>query len=256
MAEKGPISDWDASLSENERRLICSVDWLTFFEATYADALLHCNRLMRIFMVTGRLHAAHNLLRGLPSELFLQLDQIDIPADQVLELDHWRNYFDVLDKTVVVRGLWADYCQSHSSTEQHDRFTALKQAIDAARSSNMEILELGWLRFGEEFGIEDERLNELKIIRRRYIPEIILSLHMMLVDTSQAIPENLSHALRLPNLIADERLRLYSEFAAPEATSDGSHNLLRGYLEQVRTAALLALDRHQDPIGCDKGVIV
>lgn len=258
LAESGPTSDWDASLTDAERRLIFAIDWLTFFEATYPDAIVQTNRLMRVFMVTGRLHAAHSLLQRLPHELFVQLDQLDVPADQVLELDHWRSYFDVLDKNVAVRGLWSDYCQSESRTDQHQGLGALTQAADAARLANIELLELGWLRLGIEPQTEEEeeRLHELLVIRRRYVPEVILSLHLMLVDTSQAIPANLAHALTLPNLIADERLHLYAEFAAPEPTADGSHNLLRPYLEHVRNAALLAMDRHQDVLGCDKGVVV
>ena len=258
LAESGPTSDWDASLTDTERRLIYAVDWLTFFEATYADAVVQTNRLMRVFMVAGRLHAAHSLLRRLPPELFAQLDQIEVPADQVLEVDHWRSYFDVLDKNVAVRGLWSDYCHADSRSEQHEGLQALTSAVEAARLANLELLELGWLRLDIEPASDEEaqRLHELVVIRRRYIPEIVLSLHLMLVDTSQAIPANLSHALQLPNLIADERLRLYAEFATPEPTADGSHNLLRAYLEHVRSAALLAMDRHEDVLGCNEGVVV
>lgn len=258
LTENGPTSDWDASLSVNERRLILAMDWLTFFEATYADAIVQTNRLMRVFMVTGRLHAAHNLLRRLPHELFVKLEELDIPTDQVFELDHWRSYFDVLNKNVAVRGLWSDYCQSDTRIDQHQGLTTLATAVDSARLANMELLELGWLRLDLEPASEEDlaRLNELLVIRRRYIPEIVFSLHLMLVDTSQALPGNLAHALGLPNLIADERLRLYAEFAAPEPTADGSHNLLRTYLEHVRNAALLAMDRHQDVLGCNKGDIV
>lgn len=258
VAEGGATSDWDASLSPNERRLILAVDWLTFFEATYADAILQANRLMRVFMVSGRLHAAHSLLQRLPHELFAQLDTADVPEDQVLELDHWRSYFDVLNKNVAVRGLWSDYCQTDSRAEQHQGLAALAEAVDAARFANLELLELGWLRIALEPVSEEDalRLDELLMIRRRYIPEIVLSLHLMLVDTSQALPENLAHALALPNLVADERLRLYAEFSAAEPLADGSRNLLRAYLEHVRNAALLAMDRRQDVLGCDKGVLV
>lgn len=253
VAESGATSDWDASLTANERRLIYAIDWLTFFEATFADAIVQSNRLMRVFMATGRLHAAHKLLQRLPAELVAELGAVDVRVDHVIELDHWRSYFDVLNKNVVVRGLWNDYCLSDSRAEQHGGYKKLAAAVEAARSANIDLLELGWLRVRVED--EDEaRKEELALIRRRYIPEIVLSLHMMLVDTSQALPANLTHALRLPNLVADERQRLYAEFSG-EPGPDGSRNLLRSYLEHVRNAALLAMDRRQDVLGCDRGVV-
>lgn len=70
-------------------------------------------------------------------------------------------------------------------------------------------------------------------IRRKYIPEIVTSLHLMLVDTSQVLAENLTHALALPNLVADERLCLYLEFSE---LASGSPEPLQKYLAHVREA--------------------
>lgn len=242
------IRAWNASLSHDERRLILAIDWLTFFEATYADAIRQANALMRAFMETGRLHAAHSLLARLPPELLQGLDQMDLAEDELVELDHWRSYFDVLDKGVAVRGLWSDAALAESRAEQHDWSQSLTAMSEQARLAHMELLELGWLQLTVE---DPARQQQLRHIRRRYIPEIVLSLHCMLVDTSQVIKENLAHALALPNLVADERLRLYVEFLSP----DMSQSPLRRYLRQVREAALLALDRGQNPLGGHKPTV-
>lgn len=239
------IRAWNAGLSPDERRLILAIDWLTFFEATYADAICQTNALMRAFMATGRLHAAHSLLARLPSELLQGLGDMELAEDQLLELDHWRSYFDVLDKGVAVRGLWSDSALAESRAEQRDWAQSLTAGSELARLAHMELLELGWLQFEVT---EPVRQQQLQLIRRRYIPEIVLSLHWMLVDTSQVVKENLAHALALPNLVADERLRLYVEFLAP----DMDQSPLRRYLRQVREAALLALDRGQNPLGGHK----
>ncbi|WFD26820.1 Nucleoporin nup84 [Malassezia nana] len=242
------IRAWNASLSHDERRLILAIDWLTFFEATYADAIRQANALMRAFMETGRLHAAHSLLARLPPELLQGLDQMDLAGDELVELDHWRSYFDVLDKGVAVRGLWSDAALAESRAEQHDWSQSLTAMSEQARLAHMELLELGWLQLTVE---DPARQQQLRLIRRRYIPEIVLSLHCMLVDTSQVIKENLAHALALPNLVADERLRLYVEFLSP----DMSQSPLRRYLLQVREAALLALNRGQNPLGGHKPTV-
>ncbi|PKI84884.1 Nup84p [Malassezia vespertilionis] len=256
IAQQGMTSEWDAALGADERRLVLSIDWLTFFDATFPDAVLQTNRLLRIFMVTGRLHAAHRLLQRLPHELLNMIADLGLPMDQLVELDHWRSYFDVLDKNVVVRGLWADLAKADSRTEQHEWLAALRSATEAARIANMELLELGWLHLDIEAVSEEEacRIEELTLVRRRYIPEIVFSLHLMLVDTSQVIPENLAYALGLSNMVADERLRLYAEFSAIDPAPGEARNMLRTYLEHVREAALLALDRHEDVFGCDKRI--
>lgn len=231
--------DWDASLNETERRLVYAIDWLTFLPETYADAIVRANELLRVFMASGRLHAAHCLLQRLPSELLSNVAMLDLPDDIVVELDHWRSYFDVLDRSIRARGLWSDGLQTASRNERHEWQAAIAAATEATRTATIELLELDWLHIDAD----GKRAAELAHIRRSYIPEIVMSLHLMLVDTSVAVPENLQHALDLPNLVADERLRLYAAFASPDGTRP---NQLVGYLEQVRTAALVAMDRRED----------
>ena len=240
VTHSSEIRAWNDALSADERRLVLAVDWLTFFDATYADAIVQTNRLMRAFMATGRLHVAHSLLQRLPPELLAALDTLDVRADEVLELDHWRSYFDVVGKSVVVRGLWSDAALVASSHAEHHAWrSALVAACDDARLAHLELFELGWLQLDVD---DAHRRAELALVRRKYVPELVLSLHLMLVDTSDELPENLAHALALPNTVADERLRLYAEFGEPGV----AHNGLRAYLAHVREASILALDRRLD----------
>lgn len=247
IVDEAEIREWNANLSMDERRLILSIDWLTFFDATFPHAILQTNTMMRVFMSTGRLHAAHSLLKHLPSELLGVLSDVSVAPDQLIELDHWRSYFDVLNKNVAVRGLWSDAALANSHTDYHNWVEALAQASESTRLACLELLELGWL----QFDMEDDSLRRehLMFIRRKYIPEIVTSLHLMLVDTSQVLAENLTHALALPNLVADERLCLYLEFSE---LASGSPEPLKKYLSHVREAALVALDRRQDVLGCNK----
>lgn len=247
IVDETEIREWNANLNMDERRLILSIDWLLFFDATFPAAILQTNTMMRAFMSTGRLHAAHSLLERLPSELLSALSDIPISPDQLIELDHWRSYFDVLNKNVAVRGLWSDAVLADSHTEYHNWIEALVQASESMRLASLELLELGWLQFDMEN--DSLRQEHLMLIRRKYIPEIIMSLHLMLVDTSQVLEDNLTHALALPNLVADERLCLYLEFSEPASCSPEP---LQKYLAHVREAALVALDRRQDVLGCNK----
>ena len=244
--DAGAIHAWDAALSAAEYRLVRALDWLTFVPETYAEAILQANALLRTCMAHGRLHAAHAALQRLPPELLASVAELELPADEVLELDHWRSYFDVLDRSVAVRGLCSDGALALGShVQQHEWTAALGAAVDAARDATLELLQLGWLQFELDTTTPEgaRRDAELRLTRRKYIPEMVVSLHLMLVDTSHVHPGNLAHALALPNVVADERLQLYAEFVS---TDGAARNLLGTYLGHVREAALVAMDRRQE----------
>lgn len=52
---------------------------------------------------------------------------------------------------------------------------------------------------------------------------------------------SLTSAIRLPNLVADERHKLYLDFIS------GEENRIHDYLEVVRQAELASLEQHPDP---------
>ena len=77
--------------------------------------------------------------------------------------------------------------------------------------------------------------QELSKIRKIYIPELIFRLHFTLIETSSIIPTNLTRALALSNIVADEKYSLYLEFITPE------RNRIGEYLLAVREAKLKAV---------------
>ncbi len=106
-------------------------------------------------------------------------------------------------------------------------------------------MQRDWLKIplnGAAGGLETERrARELFDIRQAYIPEIVFRLHDMLVESSSAIPTNLNMALRLSEIVADERHKIYLEFI-----QNNARNLLQDYLLRVREASLLLLDHGGD----------
>ena len=106
---------------------------------------------------------------------------------------------------------------------------------------------------------ESRRQFELIRIRQIYVPELIIRLHNMLFTSRQMIPEyvdcslcfipftycrpisffffrNLSRALKLVNIVADSRYRLYDDFKGVGGRS------LSDYLGAVRQAILGGLE--------------
>lgn len=69
-------------------------------------------------------------------------------------------------------------------------------------------------------------------------------------DASVPPHSNLSLALSLPNLVADERFQLYLEFvpASPDEV-DAAPLGLKAYLDEVKEAALASLEVGKGPVG-------
>jgi nuclear pore complex protein Nup107 len=102
------------------------------------------------------------------------------------------------------------------------------------------------------------RERELDRIRRIYIPELILRLHNVLLDSRHRIPEyvcylqfkkphahtgggyrSMRHVLDLVNIVADARYGLHEVFGA---TEEGGGRPLGTYLDAVRRAMLTRVE--------------
>ncbi|EPQ28030.1 uncharacterized protein PFL1_04357 [Pseudozyma flocculosa PF-1] len=245
------VTQFDTQLEPNEEALIGCIDWLTFCEPTFADAILQSNALMRLFLSTGRLHAARTLLLRLPYDVLSQVSDLGLPEDQAVEHVHWRTFFDAFAASVRYREFWttkpaplpqgaaAAASSSSARLERLDWIKALTSVVDKSRRLDTELLKMDWLKL--DFGVEDldaeRRADELDRIRHIYIPETVLRLHEMLVQSAEVVPANLGLALKLSELVADERFKIYLDFITRE------RNLLQDYLARVREASLGLLDR-------------
>ncbi|KAN0063900.1 Nucleoporin nup84 [Thecaphora frezii] len=250
VSTDGPfdLTQFDTQLEPNEDALIRCIDWLTFCEPTYADAILQSNALMRLFLSTGRLHAARTLLLRLPSEVLSQVSTLELPEDQTVEHVHWRTFFDAFAASVRYREFWttkpapAASSSSASSSARLERLNwnkALALVVEKSRRLDLELLQMDWLKL--DFAVEDvdaeRRLDELDRIRHIYIPETVFRLHEMLVQSAEVMRHHLGAAIKLSELVADERYKIYLDFITRD------RNLLRDYLARVRQASLALLDR-------------
>lgn len=238
----------DLPVNEVETRLITSLTWLAFSRETWTDYVVEANHVLRLFLAGGRVHAARRLVLELSPDIVAAalgsegaLD-LDLPEDQAKEHFGYHLLNSFYHTTDVFRDLWA-----HRSEQAAQTRTALSQwaqqvgfSVDAVYKAALDLLKEHWLELPP--GVADQQRAQLLLrIRSVYIPDIVLRLHGLFVDTRQVVPHSLERALKLPNLVVDEEYRLYAEFLA------GSGNRLRPYLSLVREAALLQLDQSQVP---------
>ncbi|KDN52246.1 nuclear pore protein 84/107 [Tilletiaria anomala UBC 951] len=240
LEEMGHISSFELGLSPVEERLIKAVDWLGFDAATYEDYIVESNALMRLFLSSGRLHAARTLLFSLSQEIVGMAAGFNLPGEQSTEHLQWHSFFDALNQHDRFVQIWSERKNETSTTrtEKAKWDKAVAHACGEAYRSAMQVFEQDWLKLDivPETAADEERLEQLARMRKIYIPDLIFRLHNMFFDTSELLRDNLASALQLANVVADERMKLYLEFIWPK------ENKLKEYLTLVREASLAQLE--------------
>jgi nuclear pore complex protein Nup107 len=244
-----PLAALNTELTEVEARLISAIDWLTFDESTRADAVFQSNALMRLFLSSGKLHAARTTLYSLPESVVADLDDmLDLTFGDKSEHLNYRQFFSALSASLSFREVLSKQPSRASKLEAHTWREALSSVLATAKEASLEVLTGDWLKLAQADDDEvdatanreeaERRLVELARIRQIYIPELILRLHFMFFDTREVLGgESLRFIIvDLPILVADERYRLYLEFV----TREGG-NRLKEYLEHVRRANIESL---------------
>ncbi|UZJ51384.1 hypothetical protein CBS101457_000704 [Exobasidium rhododendri] len=243
-----PLSELSLSITFLEERLIRAIDWLCIHDSTHREAIVHINILMRLFLTNGRLNAARVLLFDLSAELIQKAIASEVQDDgeaQAMEFVHWRTFFDILGNHMRFVEVWSKRPSDNSSKiEKHNWVKGLGGVVELTETSMMEILQMDWLKleFADTENIHMERRRmELSKIRQMYIPELVLRLHFMLYEVRDVLPQYLTNAILLPDLIADESHKLYLDFVTHD------QNRLQEYLGFVRLAHLAALEQQADP---------
>ena len=121
-----PVTSFDAALETQEERLILALDWLTYSPTTHRDAILQSNVLMRLFLASGKLHAARTLLLGLPADVVRAIEDEELEGDEGDEHMHWRSFFDALAAHVRFSELWSAREEQRTRVERHDWLQALE----------------------------------------------------------------------------------------------------------------------------------
>ncbi|THH14665.1 hypothetical protein EW146_g5692 [Bondarzewia mesenterica] len=208
---KGPLPSilaLPAPASDAELLLLRSIEWTIFMDSTYDTALEQANVILRYFLAAGRVQVAKLLLDMLPPEL----PSISEAEERGTEYLHYQQFFEIwqtFDRVVECQALES----SHMTREARIMWLKdYKGLIDQAREEVMTLLTTDWLITDPSSAGGDHRLRELTRIRQIYIPELIIRLHVLLVDSRMKIPENVKHALDLANVVADSRYKLYEDF--------------------------------------------
>ncbi|TDL18237.1 hypothetical protein BD410DRAFT_775281 [Rickenella mellea] len=223
----------ETPLSDMEWLLIRSIEWTTFMDATYPQALEQANAIFRYFLAMGKVQAAKVLLLMLPAEL----KAIQDSREHSTEYYHYLQFFEIWDVLERIAESQATEGTYTTKGAKNTWLGGFKVLVDEAREKIVELLTTEWLAGDEEVaGGSNQRRQTLVRIRHIFIPELIIRLHALLVGTGDKIAGNLKKALELSNVVADSRYRLYDDFLG------GESGRLNDYLSAVRQAILKGIE--------------
>ncbi|KAI0739444.1 nuclear pore protein 84/107 [Daedaleopsis nitida] len=219
---KGPLPSiigLEPAPTDAEWLLVRSIEWTTFVESTYDTALEQANVILRYLL-----------------DVAPELGSLRDPEEEATEYMQYRQFFGVWETFArVVECEALDQPQMNKETRAA-WLSDYKGLIEQATEDTVKLLTTDWLMTDPEANSGDRRRRDLARIRQIYVPELILRLHSILVNSRGRIPENVKHALSLVNIVADSRYRLYDDFS----NQDGRR--LGDYLGAVRQAVLAGLE--------------
>lgn len=192
LGSQEPLLPIETPLSEEEVCVIRAIDWLTYDASTRVDVVVQSNLLIRLFLASGKVNAAREVLQHVPLECLLALEDAEMTEDQSTEHLHWKTFFEAYEAHVHFSEFWNKRNSAADLTRQTQRH-AYVQALDGivkdAQEKIVEVLQMDWLKISVEvLDVQTERrAMELTRIRQLYIPELIFRLHFLLVDSSEFI---------------------------------------------------------------------
>ncbi|GJJ14822.1 hypothetical protein Clacol_009090 [Clathrus columnatus] len=225
------ISSNPRKLTDPEKALINSIDWLAFEEATYRHAVIHFNTIMRYFLGSGNLHACHEIRERRPPPL---RDDPPGSASDRYEYLHFERFFIAWSALSLAEHYAAQLTRPEMDAHTRERESIkYENALEKARELIVDLLTHGWLQIQELNGDGDQsRQAELLRIREMYVPELVIRLHRALCESRSITPRNLRSALLLINIVADSRFELYDAFQNPYG------NRLPEYLQCIKDAVI------------------
>ncbi|GAW01814.1 nuclear pore complex protein [Lentinula edodes] len=234
-ASRGPLPSTTAlqpPAKDAEILLLRSIEWTTFSEATYDRALEQANHICRYFLATGRVQLAQQLLNMLPAELAA----IGEPEEQATEHLHYRQFFSIWETLERIVECQALEVSDMNRDTRNAWLQDYKLLIDQGHEQIVKLLTSEWLVNDVENTAGDARRRALIRIRQIYIPELVIRLHSTLFTSRFRFPDNLKLLLKLVNIVADSRYKLYEDFFSDSGAR------LDDYLGAVRRAILGGLE--------------
>ncbi|KIO24192.1 hypothetical protein M407DRAFT_26387 [Tulasnella calospora MUT 4182] len=240
---KGPLPDPTSGppqITENEHVLVRSLDWLLYTGRTGDEALAQANSLIRYFLGIGRPVGARVIMSLVSQKLIRTRPDSDFHSGEGIEFQQYQQYVSLTDALDNVPS--PDTYPSGESAQKRAAWKdAYLRAIDNAWRLGLDLLTHSWLENDLFKMFSDSRLEELRRVRSIHVPDAVIRLSYILLNSRAHSEGNLDRAMELVPIVADERYFVYPTFIAYGG------NRLEEYLDGVRHVGLALLEAGRNP---------
>ncbi|PVG02472.1 hypothetical protein CPB86DRAFT_697475 [Serendipita vermifera] len=241
----------EEKLTNGELHMIRSLGWLRYHPSTQDLVLRQSNDDTRWLLCRGRIHAAIQLSADLPDTMISSAS-----GDHGHELEYllYRKLFALWDQFSILEQMTATEPRvvldadgrGHWKRRLEDGIENLYESAVGVMTADWGVDSIGQVE-GQEVEEGDEqaeqRIAELKKLRKLFIPEIAIRLTRRLIEARSYVPSSISRAMELANLVADGKDKLHLDFVYQ------GQSRLAEYLMIVREAILEGMeDGGSDPL--------
>ncbi|EGF81935.1 hypothetical protein BATDEDRAFT_23684 [Batrachochytrium dendrobatidis JAM81] len=238
------------TVPESDLLLIRALEWLDMDDMQLEDRLDHANLLARHFLIQGHVQSVYRLVQdiGLPIENFRVLMAKNAKLFK-LGTEWLQN--QSLVECLSNQAKWSflffqqkpqvkDDKPTHKTLEWQGKVKSL--TTDTVKKMRVLLENFSAPDYLDEFdSVASQRTLEMEIIKGIYVPELVMWMHQILIQTHRIIPGNLEQSLELANLVAGlDHDGLYEQFKRS--------NKLGLFMRAMRESALLLLSQNKQEL--------
>ncbi|KAJ9115295.1 hypothetical protein QFC20_001162 [Naganishia adeliensis] len=254
-----------ASAKEDFEEIIRSLQWLTFVEETYPDALNVANIVLCWMFNSNDLLAVRRLEESLPEDLietcqarqrtFVEEDVMDQDMEQphmandagieqnIIELRFHTALRETLEALDEAEEQWgagpAASLPNSLPSEQITWANERAAIIDSAYEGVVHLIrDSGWTSFTPSTSNESRNWG-FDNVRQLYTGNLVLRIHELLVSSSSHIKSNLQRAIDLSTIVASEDSCVYDKMLLANPTT--GTRPIEDYLQLVKDASMESL---------------
>jgi nuclear pore complex protein Nup107 len=214
-----PLPTYDSSRTKkSDQLLVDSISWVVNNPSTYLESAQLANKIIRKFLIRGKLYQARQLIKAIPDTV--REEWVSFQAREYFEDDQLMASPELIKLSIVefaqhtqlvncFRIIWRlRQSFKENLTPENDGFTDWKKELENLINN----MELCFSEFsGTQYlnyptSLDEDNISENEILRRLYIPELLIQIHSAYLLTSDVFHDNPQRSLEqlLPFYTAEQ----------------------------------------------------
>nr|KAJ3417764.1 Nucleoporin nup84 [Polyrhizophydium stewartii] len=227
---------------ESDDVLVRALEWLDMDHSQTEDKFDHANFLLRRFLIQGHVQSAKHLRNELGISDETLRDMVGREGDAVTmarEWTLWATLVDCIESFATwTRTFFQERPKPDRRSQRESEWANKVRTVSGAALGRMKLVLQVFMApdyLAPTHSVAEQRELELELVRSIYVPEIVMWMHQILLQTHTIVPGNLEESLKLANVVAGSAgSDMYEQFKRS--------NKLGLFMRAMRESALAMLE--------------